>query len=217
MPQPTLIASDKTIPSHTDVVVIGGGIAGCATALELAERGLDVTICEKGEIACEQSSRNWGWCRQMGRDSREIPLIIESLKLWRGLNARLGTDTGFRQSGIIYLFETDAEVEARTAWYEANAKPFGLPIHPISGAKAEELQPGAAVKWKGALYSPEDGRAEPDLAVPAIALAARRVGAKILTRCAVRGIETSSGRLSSVVTEKGPIACDAAIDAIAGV
>src|SRR5262245_61480422 len=113
MPQPTVIASDKTIPSRTDVVVIGGGIEGCATALELSERGLDVTICEKGEIACEQSSRNWGWCRQMGRDSREIPLIIESLKLWRGLNSRLGTDTGFRQVGIIYLLETDAEVEAR--------------------------------------------------------------------------------------------------------
>jgi glycine/D-amino acid oxidase-like deaminating enzyme len=211
MPQPALIASDETIPSRTDVVVIGGGIAGCATALELAERRVHVTLCEKGEIACEQSSRNWGWCRQMGRDSREIPLIIESLKLWRAMNARLGAETGFRQCGIIYLLETDAEVAARTAWYEMSAKPFGLPIYLISGAKAEELQPGASLKWKGALYSPEDGRAEPELAAPAMALAARRAGAKILTRCAVRGIETSSGRLSAVVTEKGPIVCNAAV------
>ncbi len=45
--------------------VIGGGIAGVATALELAERGIDVVLLEKGEIAAEQSSRNWGWCRQM--------------------------------------------------------------------------------------------------------------------------------------------------------
>ena len=62
-----------------DVCVIGGGVAGVATALELAERGLDVVLLEKGEIAAEQSSRNWGWCRQMGRDPREIPLVLESL------------------------------------------------------------------------------------------------------------------------------------------
>ena len=211
MPQPILIASDETLPSRTGVIVIGGGIAGCATALELAERGVEVTLCEKGEIACEQSSRNWGWCRQMGRDSREIPLIIESLELWRRMNGRLGAESGYRQCGIIYLLETDAEIEARTAWYEANARPFGLPIYPISGDKAQELQPGASIKWKSALYSPNDGRAEPDLAVPAMAVAARRAGAKILTRCAVRGFETSAGGLRSVVTEKGRVACDAAV------
>jgi glycine/D-amino acid oxidase-like deaminating enzyme len=211
MPQPTVIATDETVPSGTSVVVIGGGIAGCATALELAERGLNVALCEKGEIACEQSSRNWGWCRQMGRDSREIPLILESLQLWRAMNARVGAESGFRQCGILYLLETDAEIEARTAWYETTAKPSGLPIYPLSGERAQELQPGASVKWKGALYSPEDGRAEPDLAVPAMAAAARRAGAKIMTHCAVRGFETSSGRLSSVVTERGPIACDAAV------
>jgi glycine/D-amino acid oxidase-like deaminating enzyme len=211
MPHPTLIASDETLPSRTGIMVIGGGIAGCATALELAERGLDVTLCEKGEIACEQSSRNWGWCRQMGRDAREIPLVIESLKLWRRMNERLGAESGFRQCGIVYLFETDPEIEARIAWYEANARPFGLPIYPISGEKAQELQPGASIKWKGALYSPEDGRAEPELAAPAMAVAARRAGAKIFTRCAVRGFETSAGRLSSVVTEKGRVACDAVV------
>jgi glycine/D-amino acid oxidase-like deaminating enzyme len=211
MPQPIVIPSDETIPSRTDVIVIGGGIIGCATALELAERGIDVTLCEKAEIACEQSSRNWGWCRQMGRDPREIPLAVESLKLWGGMNARLGVESGFRQCGIIYLLETDAQVEARTAWYESNVKPFGLPIYLISGEKAQELQPGASVRWNSALYSPEDGRAEPDLAAPAMAGAARRAGAKIITRCAVRGFETSSGRLSTVMTEKGPVACNAAV------
>ena len=70
---PDHVFSDTEIPKQTAVAVIGGGIIGVATALELAERGIDVTLLEKGVIAGEQSSRNWGWCRQMGRDPREIP------------------------------------------------------------------------------------------------------------------------------------------------
>lgn len=75
---------------RTDVVVIGGGIMGASTALWLAERGLAVTLCEKGEIGREQSGRNWGWCRTFGRDIRELELSLLSLRLWRGLNEMIG-------------------------------------------------------------------------------------------------------------------------------
>src|SRR5687767_15052816 len=96
-PRPDPFVGDDTLPRRTSVVVIGGGIIGACTALELSERGIDVVLCEKGEIGAEQSSRNWGWCRQMGRDPREIPLAVESLRLWRGLKERVGAETGFRQ------------------------------------------------------------------------------------------------------------------------
>ncbi|HEY7766231.1 MAG TPA: FAD-binding oxidoreductase [Aestuariivirgaceae bacterium] len=211
MPSPARVPSDDALPSRVSVAVIGGGIVGCATALELAERGVDVALFEKAEIACEQSSRNWGWCRQMGRDPREIPLIVESMKLWRDMNLRIEAETGFRQCGIIYLLATDAEMEARSRWHDAYARPHGLPIHPLSAAETEALQPGATVNWKGALHSPEDGRAEPDLATSAMASAARRKGARVFTRCAVRGLETSAGRVSSIVTEKGAVACAAVV------
>ena len=81
------VRSDEALPARADVVIIGGGIIGTSTALFLAEKGVSVALCEKGHIAGEQSSRNWGWCRKMGRDPREIPLIIESLRLWQGMNA----------------------------------------------------------------------------------------------------------------------------------
>ena len=211
MPVIDKIASGTNLPKRATAAIIGGGIIGVTTALELAERGLDVVLFEKGEIAAEQSSRNWGWCRQMGRDPKEIPLIIESLKLWRGMNERVGADTGFTQCGIVYLCGTDAQLAAREKWFAENVKLFGLNSRLISGAEAENLLPGASSLWKGALYTPADGRAEPFKAVPAMALAARRKGAKIFTNCAVRGLEMQAGRVCGVVTELGTVACDTVV------
>lgn len=88
------VQTDEKLPPRTGVVVIGGGIAGVSTALHLAAKGVAVVLCEKGEIAAEQSSRNWGWVRKMGRDPRELPLIIESLRQWKELNNTVGAETG---------------------------------------------------------------------------------------------------------------------------
>src|SRR5262249_53007335 len=79
--------------------------------------------------------------------------------------------------------------------------------HLIDSAEVAERLPGMAKKWAGGLYTPSDGRGEPQMAAPAIAQAARRYGAKILTGCAVRGVETAAGKIAGVVTEKGRIAC----------
>ena len=211
MPVIKHVPSDTSFPKQAAACVIGGGIAGVTTALELAERGIDVVLLEKGEIAAEQSSRNWGWCRQMGRDAREIPLIQISLKLWDGMNARVEGETGFTRCGIIYLCETEAQLAAKSAWYEKNAKPAGLSSRMVSAREANELQPGCKYPWKGALYTPNDARAEPFLAVPLMAEALRRKGGRVFTNCAVRGLETSAGRVSAVVTEKGRIACDTVV------
>src|SRR5487761_2708025 len=100
------VQSDATLPARTTVVVGGGGIIGASTAFFLARRGVPVVLCEKGRIAGEQSSRNWGWCRKMGRDPREIPLAIEALRLWEERNALTGSETGFRRCGIAYLCRT---------------------------------------------------------------------------------------------------------------
>ena len=100
------------MPSRADVVIVGGGIIGASTALFLARKGVSTVLCEKGHIAGEQSSRNWGWCRKMGRDPRELPLIIESLRLWSGMDEMVEGDTGFRQTGILYLCENEKALES---------------------------------------------------------------------------------------------------------
>src|ERR1700757_935429 len=110
------VRSDDVLPARADVVIIGGGIIGTSTALFLAQKGIRAVLCEKGHIAGEQSSRNWGWCRKMGRDPRELPLIIESLRLWQGMNELVKAETGFRQAGIMYLAQTQAEMGQLESW-----------------------------------------------------------------------------------------------------
>jgi glycine/D-amino acid oxidase-like deaminating enzyme len=202
------VPSDEALPAAARVVVIGGGIIGVCTAFFLARQGVPVVLCEKGEIAGEQSSRNWGWCRTMGRDPREVPLAIEALRLWDQMNGLVEAETGFRRCGIVYLDKTAPEHALRERWLDEIGRPYQLDIRLLTGDQIQGVLPGVAGNWKGALYAPTDGRAEPQQAAPAIALAARRLGATIMTRCAVRGIETSAGRISGVVTEKGRIGCD---------
>lgn len=200
----------NALPARADVVVVGGGIVGVSAALYLAKKGVSVALCEKGGIAGEQSSRNWGWCRTMGRDPAELPLAIESLRLWAGMNAQAVGETGFRSSGIVYLCETRSELDAYEAWLE-QARQFQVQSRLLDPAEVDELLPGSARRWAGGLITPTDGRAEPALAAPAIAEAAHRAGAAILTSCAVRGLETTGGRVSGAVTEHGRIDCGAVV------
>src|SRR6202789_110585 len=209
-PPVDLVQSDTELPERASVVVIGGGIIGVTTALFLAEKGMSVALCEKGVIGGEQSSRNWGYCRTMGRDFAEIPLALESLRLWRGMNERTGRETGFRQAGIMYLCETEKEVAAQETWLD-QAKLYQVDSRLVRGAELDAAMPGASARFVAGLHTPTDGRAEPAHAAPAIAEAARDHGAKIFTDCAVRGIDLHNGRVVGVITERGRIRCDAAV------
>lgn len=187
-----------------DVVVIGGGIVGVSTAWFLAKQGVSVVLCEKGYIAGEQSGRNWGWVRIQGRDAREIPMMQESLRIWSGLKDEIGEDVGFTRGGCFFAANSEKQLEALGTWVNT-AKEFAIGTRLLSAAELRQHVRGAAVEWAGALYTETDGRAEPHKAAPAIARAAARSGATVLTSCAVRGVETSGGRVSAVVTEHGTI------------
>ena len=197
-------APPASVPSTADVVVIGGGIIGVSTAWFLAREGVDVVVCEKGLVAGEQSGRNWGWVRQQGRDEREMPMIVESLRIWRGLGEEIGEDVGYRERGILYLVDEDRQLERYAAWAKA-AQDYDIGTRLIDGSELRRLVRGATVPWRGALYTASDGRAEPHKATPALARAAAREGVTILESCAVRGIESTAGQVSAVVTEHGTI------------
>ncbi|MEZ5912896.1 MAG: FAD-dependent oxidoreductase [Paracoccaceae bacterium] len=192
------------LPERADVVIIGGGIVGVMTGYYLAERGLRAVVCEKGRIAGEQSSRNWGWVRQQGRDPAELPLMIEANRIWRDLSKTL--DLGFRQTGVLYLANRPDDMAPFEAWM-AHARAHDLDTRLLNRAEVAALVPSSA-DWHGAILTPSDGRAEPWQAVPALARAAAARGVMIREGCAVRRLDMAAGRIAGVITEAGRIACD---------
>src|ERR1700724_4097300 len=142
------VPSDEKLPARAGVGIVGGGIVGTSTALFLAQRGVSVVLCEKGHIAGEQSSRNWGWCRKMARDPREIPLVIESLRLWERMNETGEAETGFRTCGIMYLGESETGLARLETWLE-HAREYQLDTHVIGAGEAAESLPGLSKKWAG--------------------------------------------------------------------
>ena len=199
-----LVESSPGLPARADVVVIGGGIIGVFTAYYLARRGLSVAVVEKGRIGAEQSSRNWGWCRQQNRDARELPMATKALELWGQFAADTGEDTGFKRCGLLYLSDDETEL-ARWARWRDFAKTAGVTTDMLSGREASERGRATGRAWKGGVFSSSDGTADPSKAAPAVAAALMKLGGSVHQNCAARGIELEGGRVSGVVTEAGTI------------
>ncbi len=202
------IAFSDPLPDAVDVLVIGAGIAGTATAFFLAERGKKVLLCEKGRVAGEQSSRNWGWIRQQGRDWAELPIMMESNRIWRGLAEKTGdSDLAFTQSGSVQLVDSDAGLRKLETFHDI-AKQHQVDTRMLSPAEIRERFPNMGGNWTGGQITESDGRAEPFVAIPALARAARRLGVSVIEDCAVRTLDMEDGRVTGAMTEKGRVRCN---------
>jgi glycine/D-amino acid oxidase-like deaminating enzyme len=201
----TPVTYSASHPDEADVVVIGGGVVGVCTALFLAESGLRVVLLEKGRIAGEQSGRNWGWIRQQGRDPDELGIMSEANRIWRDLAARTDVDIGLMQAGVTYLAESDAEMQKYAEWM-SHAAAHGVDSRLLDPAQVQDLIPNMSRGYVGALHTPGDLRAEPWVAVPALAGIAARAGVSIVENCAVRCLDRAAGRIVGIVTEQGRIA-----------
>ncbi len=211
MPAPlSHIETSPDLPRGADVVVIGGGIIGVFAAYYLTLRGLSVALVEKGRIGAEQSSRNWGWCRQQNRDARELPMATRSLDLWESFGAESGENTGFSRRGLLYLSNDDQEIEGWARWRDF-ARTVGVTTHMLDATEATQRGAATGRGWKGGVFSPTDGTADPANAAPAVARAILKAGGTVHQMCAARGFETEGGRVSAVVTERGTIRTRVAI------
>ena len=210
VPAITSVQTSPAPPKSTTVAVIGAGIIGLTAALSLAERGIPVVVLEKGRIAGEQSSRNLGWVRKMARARQDVPLAQASDRLWAEMPARVGADVGYRQAGILYVARTESEMAKHHAWLDS-VRDLSLDSRLLTAAQIDALVPGGTGRWAGGIYTPSDGRAEPQFASSAIARAVLAKGGVIVENCAVRSLSMTAGRVSGVVTECGEIRCDQAL------
>lgn len=205
-----VIPNDDTIPEAVDVVVVGGGMVGTTAALILAERGHSVALCEKGVIAGEASGRAQGFIYSHFADPAKAAMLARTKAIWKGLSQRIGREVGYRCNGIAAPLDDEASQARAESWLEAMRDAPEFEGRMLSSEEAMARMPDIAPA-RATLLTPTDGAAEPTLAAPAIAEAAREKGASILQNCAVRGFETKAGAISGVVTERGTIRCQSVI------
>lgn len=199
----------SVLPKQVDVAIIGAGIIGLSTAWALARAGVRVAVFEKGVIAGEQSSRNWGWIRTVGRDPRELPLAMHAIDLWKEIQAQ--HDVGYRQTGVAYLAETQADMDGYRTWLD-KAVGLGVPAQLLDREQLPGLfKTRSARAWIGALHCAVDGVAEPDRATQTIAKLAIAAGAQVFEQTAVRCLDRTGGLASGIMTERGRVAADAVV------
>ncbi|MGP6085678.1 NAD(P)/FAD-dependent oxidoreductase [Antarctobacter jejuensis] len=198
------------LPEAADLVVIGGGVIGVSAALFAARRGLRVVLLEKGRVAAEQSSRNWGWIRVQGRDLAEIPIALESQQLWQDLDRDCHGRLGVKTVGVTYLAHRESEMAGFEGWLQA-ARPLGVSSELLGRETMLRRLGLPRAPWIGALHTPTDMKGEPWVAVPELARLAQAEGALIREHCAVRGLDRQAGRVTGVVTEAGRIRAGAVV------
>jgi glycine/D-amino acid oxidase-like deaminating enzyme len=189
----------------TDVLVIGGGIVGAATAYQLAKRGASVTLLEADRLASGATGRNLGyiWVHTR-RPGPELELVMATRNELEGLPEELGADFGLRTNGGLIYFTSEAQdvvmrefVDRRTA--------DGVPMRLLDGDEARAMAPILPETVLGATYCPLDAQVDPNQYVRAFAAAAQRAGARVVEGAAARTFETDGRRITRVQTDIGPI------------
>lgn len=186
----------------SDVIVIGGGFHGTSSAFHLSREGIKVTLLEAEYCARHASGVNAGGVRTLGRHYAEVPLAVESLKLWHRLPELVGEDGTFVHSGQIKMAETELELETqRQRVAQLNA--MGFTHEEMIGPRhVRELIPSISEHVVGAIWAKDDGHAVPYRAVTAFRRAAQRQGAIFHEQTPAQKIERI-GTLWHVTTARG--------------
>jgi len=191
---------------HADVVVIGGGLHGCATALHLARAGLSVIVMEKDTVGRHASSANAGGVRRLGRVLPEIPLAVAALAAWHRIGDLVDEDCGFASSCQVKVAETEAELQALSERRDTLLRLGFEHEEIIDQAQLRELLPAIAPHCLGGMVVHGDGHANPFLTVHAFRRKAQVLGVRIVEGVAVESLQrrgeiwqvgSSQGRLEA--------------------
>ena len=189
--------------NNADVIIVGGGIIGCATAYNLAKEGSSVIVLESdASIGNGGSSRNGGGVRQSGRDPRELPLAMYAVEnIWPTLSEELGVDVEYHKEGNLRLGKTEHHKEILQGLTD-RAVALGLGVKMIDGKEVREINPYLSDEVSCASWCPTDGHANPLTATLGYYSAARRLGVQFYTGQEVIEIKKIKGQARMVVTTK---------------
>lgn len=187
----------------TDVIVLGGGLMGTASAFFLARRGARVTLIERDRIGTGATIASFGNIRRTGRYLPQLPLAHRSRAIWGDLARLLGRDVEFRATGHIRLiFDEESLADMRA--FASAALPWGLAIDELAPPEIRRRFPGLGPSAIAASFSPEDGSANPRLISPAFADAAARLGVRIVEEAGTGDIR-QTGAGFAVETGRGRV------------
>ncbi len=191
-----------------DVIIIGGGIMGCATAYRLAKRGVDVLVLEKKEIGNGGSCRNAGGVRQSARDPKELPLAMYAVKnIWPTLGEELGVNVEYHQGGNLRLGLTESDIKVLEN-HTAKSTKLGLDVKMISGDEAREICPYMSKDVIAASWCATDGHANPLTTTLGFYRKALELGVTFITGVHVNEIVKVKGRARKVITDDGVYEAD---------
>lgn len=185
-----------------DVIVVGGGIIGCATAYYLSKKGSSVILLEGSDyIGNGGSSRNGGGVRQSGRDPRELPLVMYGIRnLWPKLSEELEVDCEYHQDGNLRLGKTEKHIKILQGLTERAVK-TGLDVRMIDEKEVQRINPYLSKEVIGASWCPTDGHANPLTTTLGFYKTARKHGVQFISGEKVFALKKTQGRLRQVMTE----------------
>ena len=198
-----------------DVIVIGGGSAGCATAYNLAIKGANVALLEKFDLNTQASGRNAGSLHgqiqfepfhQLGmkwaRDFLPgLSFLASSLEIWKTLGEKLNTDLEVGGKGGLMVAESASDMVALEAKVKLENE-VGIASRLIDQKELHEMAPYISQKMLGAAFCPIEGKANPLVTAPAFAARAKEAGASIVTGVEVLAIEKVDGKFK-ILTDAG--------------
>ncbi len=202
-----------SLPSHAEIVIVGGGIAGCSTAYHLAKLGRrDVLLLEQGKLTCGTTWHAAGLIGQMRPNRNMTRMSKYGIELYSTLEAETGLATGWKQCGSVNVASTPERMKVLRKQV-ALAKSFGVDVEEISPQQAGELYPVMRTDdLHGAIWIPGDGKANPaDLAM-SLAKGARNGGVRIVEDIEVTGVIVERGRAVGVRTAQGDVRCEVVVN-----
>jgi 4-methylaminobutanoate oxidase (formaldehyde-forming) len=201
------------LPTHAEIVIVGGGIAGCSTAYHLAKLGkTDVLLLEQGQLTSGTTWHAAGLVGQMRPNRTMTQMSKYGIELYATLEAETGLATGWKQCGSVNVAKTPERMKVLRKQL-AMARSFGVECHEISPAEAGEKAPVLRTDdLQGALWLPGDGKANPADLCMSMAKGARKRGVKIVEGVEVTGVTTARGRVTGITTARGEVSCDVVIN-----